>query len=116
MTDPHAWLEEVLEEKCLSWVEGQNKEAISCIGDPTKTTVYDRILAIYNSKDKIPSLQCIGNEGQFYNFWRDEVHVQGIWRRTTLESYEAKETVWETVIDVDALPGITQLHVCYCFA
>ena len=49
----------------------------------------------------------IGNDGWFYNFWRDENHVQGIWRRTTLESYRSAAPVWETVIDVDALPPPT---------
>jgi prolyl oligopeptidase len=58
-----------------------------------------------NFKDKIPGLQRIGE--WYYNFWRDENHVQGIWRRTTLESYRSEVTDWETVIDVDALPPPT---------
>lgn len=39
----------------------------------------------------------------YYNFWQDENHIQGIWRKTTLESYKLKEPVWETVLDLDAL-------------
>ena len=32
----------------------------------------------------------------FYNFWRDEKHVQGIWRKTTLDSYKSGKNVkWE---------------------
>src|SRR5699024_1853239 len=60
-----------------------------------------------------------------YNFWRDADHPRGLWRRTSLESFlagmpgaadvpsgdgadgvgtrERAATVWETVIDVDAL-------------
>jgi prolyl oligopeptidase PreP (S9A serine peptidase family) len=39
----------------------------------------------------------------YYNFWQDENHTQGIWRKTTLESYKLKDPVWETVLDLDAL-------------
>jgi|TARA_B110001450_G_C17352817_1_gene372281 prolyl oligopeptidase len=39
----------------------------------------------------------------YYNFWQDEKHVQGIWRKTTLESYKTKSPHWETVLDLDAL-------------
>eukprot|EP01046_Picozoa_sp_COSAG06_P051814 COSAG06_NODE_8546_length_2133_cov_1.625369_1_plen_496_part_10 len=36
---------------------------------------------------------------------QDEEHVQGIWRRTSLESFtSAEETEWTTVLDLDALP------------
>jgi len=104
--DPHAWLEDVLGEKPLAWVKERNDECIKACGDPTALSTYKRILAVYDSKDKIPSLQRIGNDGWYYNFWRDDVHVQGIWRRCTLESYRAggDSVKWQTVIDVDALP------------
>jgi prolyl oligopeptidase len=36
---------------------------------------------------------------------QDEEHVQGIWRRTSLDSFtSAEETEWTTVLDLDALP------------
>ena len=38
-----------------------------------------------------------------YNFWQDENHVKGIWRRTTMEDFKKEEPEWETVLDVDAL-------------
>ena len=38
-----------------------------------------------------------------YNFWKDDVHERGIWRRTTLASYRTASPQWETVLDVDAL-------------
>jgi hypothetical protein len=40
---------------------------------------YARILAVYDSKDKIPGLTRNGKD--YYNFWKDETHVQGIWRK-----------------------------------
>jgi len=41
------------------------------------------------------------------SFWKDENHVQGIWRKVTLDSYRSASPAWETVIDVDALPPPT---------
>ena len=38
-----------------------------------------------------------------YNFWQDEHHVKGIWRRTTMDDFKREEPTWETVLDVDAL-------------
>ena len=102
--DPHKWLEEVLGEEPLAWVKSKNDEVIAAVGDPTTTEAYKRILAILDSKDKIPNLFRIGGpDGLFYNFWQDDKHVQGIWRKTTLASYKSGSPEWSTVIDVDAL-------------
>jgi prolyl oligopeptidase len=38
-----------------------------------------------------------------YNFWQDSKHVQGIWRRTTVEEYKKKEPRWDVLLDLDAL-------------
>jgi len=80
---------------------------VTAVGDPAATESYKRILSILDSKDKIPGITRIGNDGWYYNFWRDETHVQGIWRKTTLESYRSAAPEWQTVIDVDALPPPT---------
>ncbi len=39
----------------------------------------------------------------FYNFWTDDKHVQGIWRRTTLESFRTEEPDWQLLLDLDQL-------------
>jgi prolyl oligopeptidase len=101
--DPHAWLEEVLGEKPLQWVKERNEQCITAVGDPLQMDSYKRILGIFDSKDKIPGVTRIGNWG-YFNYWQDEAHVRGIWRRTTLESYRTTSPDWHTVIDVDALP------------
>ncbi|MGL4551014.1 MAG: prolyl oligopeptidase family serine peptidase, partial [Gemmataceae bacterium] len=36
-------------------------------------------------------------------FWRDQTHVRGIWRRTTIEEYRKPAPAWETVLDLDRL-------------
>lgn len=106
--DPHKFLEDVLGKESLDWVEQQNKNCIAKFGDPNDTEEYKRLLEILDSKDKIPSVAQIGRntgdkEGMYYNFWQDEKHVQGIWRKTTLESYKSESPEWETVLDLDAL-------------
>ncbi|KAL9180545.1 hypothetical protein ACHAXT_010998 [Thalassiosira profunda] len=104
--DPHLWLEDVLGTKALDWVESCNARCLASVGDPTRTPAYDRIKAILDSKDKIPHAYRIGNEN-YYNFWQDADHVQGIWRRTTLDSFKGEEPKWTTVLDLDALPPPT---------
>eukprot|EP00927_Polykrikos_kofoidii_P078851 TRINITY_DN7564_c0_g1_i1.p1 TRINITY_DN7564_c0_g1~~TRINITY_DN7564_c0_g1_i1.p1 ORF type:complete len:765 (-),score=130.22 TRINITY_DN7564_c0_g1_i1:62-2356(-) len=108
-SDPHKWLEEVLDEKALAWVESKNAEAIAALGDPKETETFKRILGILDSKDKIPSAFRVGGPAgtHLYNFWQDDKHVQGIWRKCTLESFRSSDPEWSTVIDVDGLPPPT---------
>ena len=112
--DPHHWLEEVLGTEALARVEELNAKCLEAVGDPKETPAYTRIKGILDSKDKIPSIYRIGTDPSalYYNFWQDDKHVQGIWRRTTLESFlsereEGGRTEWSTVLDVDALPPPT---------
>ena len=58
-------------------------------------------LAIAGAKDRIPSPSFLN--GAIYNFWQDEAHLRGIWRRTTLASYRTAAPAWTTVLDIDAL-------------
>jgi len=100
--DPYLWLEDILGTKQLEWVSKVNSDCISAIGDPKTTETYTRIKSILDSKDKIPNAFRI-NDKYYYNFWQDETHVQGIWRKTTLESFKSASPEWTTVLDVDAL-------------
>ena len=38
-----------------------------------------------------------------YNFWQDDTHVRGLWRRTPEAEYAAENPEWETVLDFDKL-------------
>jgi prolyl oligopeptidase len=100
--DPYLWLEEVEGAKALEWVEQRSAEDTAEIeAVPEFEPIHAELLEIFNSRDRIPSVQIRGP--WLYNFWRDAEHVRGIWRRTFLASYLDDEPVWETVIDVDAL-------------
>eukprot|EP00512_Aurantiochytrium_limacinum_P013841 CAMPEP_0171575800 /NCGR_PEP_ID=MMETSP0961-20121227/6211_1 /TAXON_ID=87120 /ORGANISM="Aurantiochytrium limacinum, Strain ATCCMYA-1381" /LENGTH=728 /DNA_ID=CAMNT_0012131461 /DNA_START=112 /DNA_END=2298 /DNA_ORIENTATION=- len=95
--DPLQWLEEVDSKEALDWVNAQNA-ALPVDG---KGEMYESLLKILDSKEKIPYVGKIGE--LYYNFWKDDEHERGIWRCTTLEEYAKQEPKWETVIDVDAL-------------
>ena len=100
--DPRIWLEEVEGEEALEWAMGRNEAALEAIGQPESRDTYRRLLDIMDSKEKIPFIGRVLN-GLYYNFWQDETHVKGIWRRCTLDEYRKAAPAWETVLDLDAL-------------
>jgi prolyl oligopeptidase len=100
--DPYLWLEDVSSPKALQWVEAHNAKSTAVLqADPRYQRFYDEALAIAQAKDRIPVGEFLG--GKIYNFWQDEDHVRGIWRRTSLESYSTGKPEWETVLDLDKL-------------
>jgi len=100
--DPYLWLEDVTGEKALNWVRQQNatsQKELESLPDfePTRK----RLLEILDSKEKIPYVSKHG--AWYYNFWRDEKSVRGLWRRTTLAEFKKAQPAWETVLDLDKL-------------
>eukprot|EP01031_Cornospumella_fuschlensis_P042477 gene42477-51892_t len=112
-----AYLQEVQGAKALEWVRAQNKHCLQRLGDPSKSPVYDKILSILDSKEKIPYPFVLGN--YVFNFWQDEKNPRGILRRTTMRKFlrraqqknakdaaaatGAEEDIWTVVLDVDEL-------------
>lgn len=102
LADEHQWLEAVEDDKALAWVEAQNERSLKQItahGD-YDTFVKDS-LAILDSDQRIPAVTRRGR--YLYNFWQDETHIKGLYRRTTLDEYRKDDPRWETVLDIDAL-------------
>ena len=97
----HDHLKDVLGEKSLDWVKERNVHSVNALGDPNKSPLYDKILSILDSSDKIPYLRKINDH--YYNFWQDKANPRGLWRRTTMESYTSASPEWEIVLDFDAL-------------
>ncbi|WP_040559808.1 prolyl oligopeptidase family serine peptidase [Kordia algicida OT-1] len=100
--DSYLWLEDVDSEKSLAFVNKQNKiteDKLSSI--PEYQGIYEKSLEIFNSTDGIvyPSTY-----GEFvYNFWKDENHVRGIWRRSPKSKYLEGNPTWETLFDLDEM-------------
>jgi prolyl oligopeptidase len=100
--DPYLWLEDVTGEKPLAWVHEQDARSKAEIeARPEFKPIHERLLAIYNSHDRIPYVAKRGD--WLYNFWQDERNPRGLWRRTTMDEYRKAEPRWETVLDIDAL-------------
>lgn len=100
--DPYLWLEEVEGAKPLAWVEAQNKVSLAELtAAPGYQALYDRLLAINDSRARIPSV--VKRGAFYYNFWQDKTNPRGLWRRTTPEDYRNDNPNWETVLDLDAL-------------
>jgi prolyl oligopeptidase len=101
-SDPHLALEVVESPDSLAWVKAQNDKTLPILsGDPRFAGLQAQALTILSAKDRIAAPSFIGQD--VFNFWQDETHVRGIWRRTTLASYKTATPQWETVLDLDVL-------------
>lgn len=100
--DPYRWLEAVEGEKALDWVRAQNAGTLAELeGDPRFDALYQEALSVLTSEARLPLGEI--HNGHVYNFWQDENHVRGLWRRAGVESYRAGEPEWEVLIDFDKL-------------
>jgi prolyl oligopeptidase len=100
--DPNLWLEDITGARALGWVHEQNAITQRALeSSPDFRPIYDRLLAIYDAKERIPYVRKHG--AYYYNFWRDARHVRGLWRRASLVEYQKQDPAWETVLDLDAL-------------
>ncbi|MBS3824656.1 MAG: S9 family peptidase, partial [Wenzhouxiangellaceae bacterium] len=108
--DPYLWLEEVEGPNALAWARGQNEVSLAELeAHPLFEPIHERALEILTSDDRIAYPSLMG--GEVYNFWRDEEHVRGIWRKTSLKAYRADDRDdnrddnrdWDVILDVDVL-------------
>ena len=100
--DPHLALEAVESPEALAWVKAQNDKTLPALSaDPRYAGLQADALRILSSKDRIATPNFVGKT--VFNFWQDDTHVRGVWRRTSLDSYNSANPQWETVIDLDAL-------------
>jgi prolyl oligopeptidase len=100
--DPYLWLEEIDGQKALEWVKQRSAaDTAELEAVPEFAPIHERLIEIFNSSDRIPYPDVRGK--MIYNFWQDEEHVRGIWRRTTRDQYVTDSPDWETVLDLDAL-------------
>ncbi|MCA1494390.1 S9 family peptidase [Ensifer sp. NBAIM29] len=101
--DPRAYLNEIDGDKAMTWVEAHNLSTIDKLSkDPRYSEYQADALNILQATDRIAS-PSFARDGMIDNFWQDGTHVQGLWRRTTWESYRSGNPQWRTILDVDAL-------------
>jgi prolyl oligopeptidase len=99
--DPRLWLEEVDGDAAMTWVKERNAETAVAEGGPELEALDERLLAIYDSDEKIPFVTKRGE--RYFNFWTDAEHQRGLWRTTTLASYATDAPSWDVLLDIDAL-------------
>ncbi|PIF06367.1 MAG: S9 family peptidase [Draconibacterium sp.] len=100
--DPYLWLEEVENPKALEWVQTWNEKSLDVLKNwKNYNKVFEKNLEIYNSDERIADPVIYGKF--IFNFWQDNKHERGIWRRTSLDNYIAGNPDWETILDIDKL-------------
>ena len=101
--DPRAYMDDIEGAKAMAWVKAHNDSTLARLNkDPRFAQYQAEMLKILQATDRIPAPDFARN-GMIDNFWQDGDHVQGIWRRTTWESYQTANPQWDTIIDFDAL-------------
>lgn len=103
--DPYIWLEDVNGERAMDWVRAANQDAQAALdADPRFEQYREEAYAILSATDRIamPHMQ----DGMVFNFWQDDRHPKGIWRRAAPDGYRAGSPAWETVLDIDALAQV----------
>ena len=100
--DPFGWLEEIEGAKALDWARAENARTLPVLeGDPRFAQMRAEARSILTSPTRIPTGSI--HNGAVYNFWQDDVHVRGVWRRASIASYRTGKPAWETLIDFDQL-------------
>src|SRR5262245_47769698 len=101
-SDHYLWLEDVMGERSQCWVREQNEACTTALRSlPDFEPTRKRLLEIFHAEERIPRVRKRGR--LLYNFWRDEKHPRGVWRRTSTEEYRKPKPEWELVLDLDAL-------------
>ncbi|MGF1507971.1 MAG: prolyl oligopeptidase family protein [Myxococcota bacterium] len=101
-TDEFLWLEEIEAPKALSWARLHNERTLAALqSEPVYDELHEEASRILTSEERLPLGELRGEYVD--NFWQDETHVRGVWRRTSVEAYRAGTPEWRTILDIDAL-------------
>ncbi len=90
------------DDAALHWVAEQNHRTVEKFARSGRfQEIQQTILQSLNDQANIPWGEHYNDT--VYNFWQDDNHPRGIWRRTHETSYLTAEPKWETVLDIDRL-------------
>ena len=99
----------------MAWVAEQNaRTSAELRGDPRYDPYFDTAFGLFTSSDN-PAYGYVQG-GCVYNFWQDDEHNLGLWRRTSPASYKTAAPDWETVIDFDALAAVEGTNWVFSYA
>jgi len=112
--DPYLYLEEVESERSLEFAKDANQKCLATLGDPTSSQTYANVLKILTSDDRIPHVSHYGysdhdGDSILMNLWKDSKNTKGLWRRTSMKSYQQQNVEWTTVLDLDKLAASSEI-------
>ena len=98
--DNYQWLENIEGKKSMEWVMEKNRITDDKL-KPKKLykELYNQALTVLNNKSRLPAVTQKGK--WIYNFWQDEKHPRGIYRKTTIKQFKKSKPKWYTVLDMD---------------
>ena len=100
--DDHLALEQVQGAEAMAFVRASNEKALAALTTDRRYEPFRaQAEAILTSTDRLPRISFLGNGVS--NFWQDATNPKGLWRRTSLQSYQTAAPQWETLLDIDAL-------------
>ena len=99
--DPWIWLEEVEGERATAWADAQTAATLARYGGARYDADRETLRRLLDRPDNLPLVTRRG--GLLFNFWRDAGHPRGLWRRTTLASFQTAAPEWEILLDIDGL-------------
>jgi len=100
--EDHRWLESVEGDEALQWVRANNARSLAVLENhPNYDTFQAAATEVLTTQDRIAYATI--RDGFAYNFWQDDQHIKGIWRRSPADAYLADEPTWQTLLDIDAL-------------
>ncbi len=86
----------------FDWVRERNAETLATLATGARfAELQAEIREVLDSDARIPLIAWHGE--LVYNFWKDEEHPRGLWRRTTLDRVPLDEPDWDVLLDLDAL-------------
>lgn len=108
-------LELLQDDTALRWVAEQNNITMTKFARSGRfQDMQQTILRSLNDQENIPW----GEHYHYmvYNFWQDDNHPRGIWRRTHQTSYMTADPQWEIVLDIDYINEEEGANWSFCGA
>lgn len=106
------YLEQVDGKEALDFAHKNNKLSDERLKtDKRYKKTYSDIFKILSAKDKLPSFYQMN--GEIYNFWQDNKHKRGLFRKTSIKSFNSGKPRWNIVLDIDKLAQIEQANWVY---
>ena len=101
LDDPYLWLEEVDRARARLRARREHTHIVELRERAEFFQIRDEVRDVLDSRERIAQVAVHGDH--LYNFWQDRANPRGLWRRTSWAEYRKPQTVWETVLDIDAL-------------